>query len=78
MCCKRTQNGIDSQAMPRYIYINPIQDGPFRGCSRIKAVIPYLKKIQKHINLVTHPLSSADISIFLLEISKFCYIKKYR
>ena len=24
------------------------------------------------------PLSSADISIFLPEISKFCYIKKYR
>ena len=27
---------------------------------------------------MTHPLSSVDISIFLLEISKFCYIKKYR
>ena len=27
---------------------------------------------------MTHPLSSADISIFLPEISKFCYIKKYR
>ena len=33
---------------------------------------------QKSINHVTHPLSSADISIFSLEISKFCYIKKYR
>ena len=30
------------------------------------------------MNHVTHPLSSADISIFLPEISKFCYIKKYR
>ena len=39
--------------------------------------IPYLKKIQKYINHVTHPLSSADISSFSLEISKFCYIKKY-
>ena len=29
------------------------------------------------MNHVTHPLSSADISIFLLEISKFCYIKKH-
>ena len=28
-------------------------------------VIPYLEKIQKYINHVTHPLSSADISIFL-------------
>ena len=40
--------------------------------------IPYLKKIQKYINHVTHPLSSADISIFSPKISKFCYIKKYR
>ena len=30
----------------------------------------------KYMNHVTHPLSSADISIFSLEISKFCYIKK--
>ena len=30
------------------------------------------------MNHVTHPLSSADISIFSSEISKFCYIKKYR
>ena len=29
-------------------------------------------------NDVTHALSSADISIFSPEISKFCYIKKYR
>ena len=29
------------------------------------------------INHVTHPLSSADISIFSPEINKFCYIKKY-
>ena len=36
---------------------------------RIGTFIPYLKK---------NPLSSADISIFLLENSKFCYIKKYR
>ena len=30
------------------------------------------------MNHVTHSLSSADISIFSLEISKFCNIKKYR
>ena len=27
---------------------------------------------------MTHPLSSADISIFSSEIKKFCYIRKYR
>ena len=27
---------------------------------------------------MTHPLSSADISIFSPKIIKFCYIKKYR
>ena len=30
------------------------------------------------MNHVTHPSSSADISIFSLEITIFCYIKKYR
>ena len=30
------------------------------------------------MNHVTHPLSSSDIIIFSPEISKFCYIKKYR
>ena len=30
------------------------------------------------MNHVIHPLSSADISVFSSEISKFCYIKKYR
>ena len=30
------------------------------------------------MNQVTQPLSSADISIFSLKISKFGYIKKYR
>ena len=41
-------------------------------------VTPYLKKTQKYMNHVTHPLRSADMSIFSTEISKFCYIKKYR
>ena len=40
--------------------------------------IPYLKMVQKYMNHVTHPVISFDISIFLPEISKFCYIKKYR
>ena len=45
---------------------------------KLGTVIPYPKKIQKYMNHVTHPLSSADISIFSPEISKFCYMKKYR
>ena len=45
---------------------------------KLCTVIPYLKKIQKHINHVTQPVISADISIFLPKIIKFCYIKKYR
>ena len=81
-------------------HINPIQDGPFRGCLKDagvkKAPHPYnLSRIsyndetwhnyllpkedsKKHINHVTHPLSSADISIFSPEISNFCYIKIYK
>ena len=45
---------------------------------KLGTVIPYPKKIQKYINHVTHLLSSADISIFSPEISKYWYIKKYR
>ena len=41
------------------------------------AVVPYLKKIQKNINHVTHLLSSASITIFSLKISNFHYIRKY-
>ena len=36
-----------------------------------------LKRSKKHINHVRQPLRSTDISNFSLEISKFCYIKKY-
>ena len=45
---------------------------------KLGTVIPYLKKIKKYLNHVIQPLSSADISIFSLEISKFYYINKYR
>ena len=47
---------------------------------KLGTIIPYLMRIKKKkcINHLTHLLSSADISIFSLEISKFCYIKKYR
>ena len=43
---------------------------------KLSTVIPYLKKIQKHMNRVKHPVSSAEISIFSPEIIKFSYIKK--
>ena len=36
------------------------------------------RRSKKYMNHVTHLLSSVDISIFSAEISKFCYIKKYR
>ena len=45
---------------------------------KLGTVIPYLKKSNKYMNHMTHPLSSADISIFSPEISKFCHIKKHR
>ena len=45
---------------------------------KLVTFIRYLKKIQKYMNHVTHPLTSADISILSSEISEFCHIKKYR
>ena len=36
------------------------------------------KRSKKYLNPVTNPLSPAEISIFPPEISKSCYIKKYR
>ena len=33
---------------------------------------------KKHINHMTHPLTFADITIFLWKSVNFCYIKKYR
>ena len=45
---------------------------------KLDTVITYQNKFKKYLNHVTHPLSSADISIVSPEINKFCYIKKYR
>ena len=45
---------------------------------KLGTAIPYLRKIQKNMNHVTHPPSSVDIRFFSQEISKFCYIKEYR
>ena len=36
------------------------------------------RRCKKYMNHVTYPLSSTDINIFSPEISKFCYIRKYR
>ena len=44
---------------------------------KLDTVIPYLKEVLKYMDHVTDVLSSADISIFSSEISKFCYIRKY-
>ena len=44
---------------------------------KVGKVIPYLKT-KSYISHVTHTLDYTNISIFLLEIRKFCYIKKYR
>ena len=45
---------------------------------KLGTAIPCVTRIQKYMNQVTQPLSSTDISIFSLEISKLCYMKKYR
>ena len=44
---------------------------------KLGTVIPYLRRSKKYMNHVTYLLSSADISIFSLEISKFCCMKEY-
>ena len=36
------------------------------------------KRLKKYINQVTHPLSSADISIFSPKLTSFRYIEIYR
>ena len=67
---------------------NPIQDGPFGGCSEIchthptlmklGTVIAYLREIQKLHESLVHPLISADINIFWPKISNFSYIRNFR
>ena len=69
-------------------YSNPIQDGTLRLLtdgweqrsplpkSNLSQFIPCLKKIQKCINRLIHPLSS-ERQRFSPEISDFCYIRKF-
>ena len=61
----------DSNPLPKICHTYPV-------VMKLGTVIPYLKKIKKNMNHVTHPLISADISSFSLKIRKLCYIKKYR
>ena len=65
-----TDRGSKKAPLPKICHTYPT-------VMKLGTVISYLKKIQKCFNHVTHPLSFAD-SIFSPEISKFCYIKKYR
>ena len=71
--------------------INSIQKEHFWSCSSLKSVthvlqwwnLPQLyltqRRSKNYMDHMTHPLSSAEISsIFSSEISKFCFIKKYR
>lgn len=41
-------------------------------------IVPKKDKKKKHISHVKHHLNFAYISIFLPEISNFCYVKKYQ
>ena len=50
------------------VFLNPIQKGPLRDCCRMVG----------GEGAAGHPLSSVDMRIFSSEISKFCYIKKYK
>ena len=63
--------GAKMPSIPKICHTHPTM-------MKLGSVRPYLKKIQKCMNHVTHPLSSTDIRIFLPEVSKFCYNKKYR
>ena len=66
---------LEARKKNRDVIINPIQDGSFRGCSRMGegggggAKSAPLSKIYH-----TYPTT---MKLFLSEISKFCYIKKY-
>ena len=44
---------------------------------KLGTVVPYLNKFKKIYKSRDTSMSSADISIFSLKISNFCYIKKY-
>ena len=47
------------------VYINPIQDGPFRGCSRIQS-----KKMEPFLKSVTHVLLMMKVNTIVLYLKK--------
>ena len=55
--------------LPKIRHTNP-------AMIKLGTVIPYYGRSKKCKNHVTHPLGSANISIFSSKISKFSYIKK--
>ena len=63
--CSLMGSGGGKLPLPKICHIHPTM-------MKLGIVTPYLKKIQKYLNHVTHTLSSAEISIFDI---KFCYIK---
>ena len=64
------REGWGKKALSKICYTYPMM--------KLVTIISYLKKIKTNINHMTRLLSIADINISSPEISKFCYIKKYR
>ena len=69
--CWRMWEGVKKAPFPKICHIYPTM-------MKLGTVVHYVKKIQKYINHMTYPITSADISIFSREISNFCYVKNYR
>ena len=63
--------GSKKTPIPKICHTYPAQ-------MKLGTVIPYLKKIQKYKNHMTHRLSSSDIRFFSQENVKFCFTKKHR
>ena len=70
--CSRMRAGGGKKApLPKICHTYPT-------IMKLGAFIPYLKKIQKIYKSHDTPFEFCWHQYFLLEISKFCYIKKYR
>ena len=91
LCYERFRNKIENiQKRTLRFVLNPIQDGTFGVCLRMgvsKKPPPSLllhiytlpkEDEKKYMNHGIHPLIPASISIFSLNIDKFCDIKKDR
>ena len=50
----------------------------YRAMMKVGELYVTQRRPKKYINHVAHLLSSAGINIFSPEITKFCYINKYR